>query len=235
MADLFSAHDADWCRFTRSIEASAALRRWTSRHPTFAAFDSLDALLAAVANRRCPDTQDDLLLALLTEARDDLAARRTVLRAITPGLVRIVRSYRGVWSDDDSAAMVAVAALERIASYPLHRKTAVAANLVRDVRNRLYRQRLRDHPHLVAVALPEDGISCQPQRTAREEVLDLVGHALDDGTLTRRAAQLIVLHRVFDIHGPALASIDGGSYEAVRKYRLRAEATLARVTAPEVA
>lgn len=235
MADLFAAHDSDWARFAKSPEASAALGRWSDRHPALAAFDTVDTLLAAVADRRFPDTQDDLLLALLTEARDDLIARRAVLRAVTPGLVRLARSYRAVWGEADVDAMVAVAALERIAAYPLRRRKAVAANLVGDVRNQLHRARLRDQVSLAACPLRVLDTEAPTYATPSDEILELVARGVADGTLTPRAGRLIILHRIFDVRGPALAHRDGGDYEAVKKYRRRAEAALASNAAPEVA
>lgn len=234
VADLFTAHDADWDRFAASTEAAAALRRWRLRHPRLASFADVGALLTAIGDRRRPDTQDELLLALLAEARDDNVAGRAVLRAITPGLVRVVRSYRSVWGDSDTAAMVAAAALERIATYPLHRTRAVAANLIGDVRNHLHRARVRDQASLAVTPLPLD-IAAPSEPTPGEEIIDLVEHAVAEGALTRRAGRLILLHHVFDVHGPALARIDGGGYEAVKKYRRRGEAALGSLAAPEVA
>src|SRR3546814_18618524 len=76
--------------------------------------------------------------------RTDTDADRVALFSLWPGLNVVAHRYGRRWDYDDTAAEVIAAALERIASYPMHRTSSPAANIVLDVRNRLHTLRRRE-------------------------------------------------------------------------------------------
>src|SRR5438046_640965 len=86
--DVFNAHDHDWASFESARAARADLQRWQAAEPLLAPFSRMVDLRAQMGDRSDLDRQDTLLLAVLSQAREDGAARRLVLRTITPGLVR---------------------------------------------------------------------------------------------------------------------------------------------------
>src|SRR5947207_1753539 len=92
--DVFTAHDQDWASFELSRGATAALQRWQAAEPLLIPFPRMADLRAQIGDRSDLDRQDTLLLAVLGQARVDGAARRLVLRTITPGLVRVTRAYQ---------------------------------------------------------------------------------------------------------------------------------------------
>src|SRR3954453_17102412 len=100
--DVFSAHDQDWASFELSRGARASLQRWQEADPLLIPFSRMVDLRAQMGDRSDLDRQDTLLLSVLGQAREDGAARRLVLRTITPGLVRVTRAYESRWGRDET-------------------------------------------------------------------------------------------------------------------------------------
>lgn len=228
---LFNELDLDWSRFARSGSARCSLQRWRRLEPVFAAFESVETLLAGLRSRTDLDHRDVVWFALLRIARTDTDARRVALFALWPGLNVVAQRYGRRWDYDDTAAEVIAAALERIASYPIHRTSSPAANIVLDVRNRLHTLRRREEALSEAVGAPV-GIEAalrlpasQPTGSARD-LVEVVRDGVDAGCVTRRGARLILLHRVLGTPTREVASLEGRRAAAVRKARERAEAAL---------
>jgi DNA-directed RNA polymerase specialized sigma24 family protein len=201
--------------------------------------DELDGLLAGLRDRLELDQRDAKWLALLRIARRDLDARRVALFALWPGLNNLTKLYGRRWEYEDTASEVMLAALERIADYPMHRKSSPPANIVRDVQNRLHiwRQREQAADEVLGEVLELGAASTEATRedtSSSIELLRLLNKGVGCGRVTRRGARLILLHRVFDVPTRQVASVEGRRDESVRKARERAEAALA-AAAPAVA
>ncbi len=230
--DLFQNLDLDWANFERSRAGARALARWRSDEPDLADVPSLVALVEALAERRHPQRQDALMSALLRQSGVDRDARRVVLKALTPALVKFSRSYSRVLSKEDAASVVVLAAMERMTSYTASRPGRPAANLVQDVRYTVHRACLREaaapsgQPQLV----PFEDVdlvgfeSAEP--TAGEDLLRLLQAAITGGFLTDEGGRMIFLTRIADVPAAALAEAEGVRPSSIRKRRERAEATL---------
>jgi hypothetical protein len=137
----FDRLDRDWSRLLRSSAAANALDRWSS-DPALAGVGSLQDLL----DRRAaagPVEADAVLRALVTRARHDQVAVRTLLQAVIPGLHRLARTV-GRGSDDAAAELVGLA-WDRIATFPVERRPGnVAANILLDVRKGFLQDRGHD-------------------------------------------------------------------------------------------
>jgi DNA-directed RNA polymerase specialized sigma24 family protein len=231
--DLFAALDRDWAEFSGSDQGSRAIRQWGRCCPELRDFADLPALVAALRCRSHPDARDRLLLVLVRLAATDRGARRAVLQVLVPGLVSVARAYGQRWGREEAESMVVAAALDRIANYPSKRTARPAANIVRDVRHSLYEARLREVALEAALGEPsalEEAQECEAmalEPSASEEVLDVVCHAVGDGTISPREGRLIVLHRVLGVRTADIASAEGRRPGTVRKHRLRAELALA--------
>ena len=99
---LFNELDLDWCRFARSGSARCSLQRWRRLEPVFAAFESVETLLAGLRSRTDLDHRDVVWFALLRIARTDTDARRVALFALWPGLNVVAQRYAelvydGLW------------------------------------------------------------------------------------------------------------------------------------------
>lgn len=221
--------DRDWEAFCRSVQGRRALRRWHDAGIATGAAD-LDDLLARMRHDPDVDRRDGLILKMLTIGREDPDARRVVLQAVVPGLGGVTSAYSRRWGWNEAADMAVTAAIERIATYPLGRRTLPAANIVRDVRHQLYLTRLREVAREAVLnpePLPEHLTSPPPQLSPSDELLALVAGAVDTGRITREAARVVVLSRVYDVPARIIAAQAGVTPGHLRRRRLRAEARIA--------
>ena len=169
-----------------------------------------------------------MLLALVRRATgaagDDLAAR-TVLQLLLPGCKALVRRYR--WTDytDEVAAAVVAETYERIRAYPVDRRpTRVAANILLDVKQRLFWRRrppVGEVGHDLSAA-----VAPAYAQTATCELLELLAWAVRHGHLTRDAAKLIAQTRVADVTIAELCDRNGSEAQTMRRRRQRAERRL---------
>ncbi len=81
-----------------------------------------------------------------------------------------------------------------------------------------------------AIALPADS-----DRSASDEVLDLVDQALRAGVLDPGRARLVILHRVLSVPTVEVAQTEGYPPSTIRQRRSRAEAAMAIVANGRVA
>ncbi len=230
--DLFQNLDLDWANFERSRAGARSLARWQSEEPDMADVPSLVALVEALGERRRPQRQDALMSALLRQSRYDRDASRPVLKALTPALVRISRTYSRVMSKEDAASVVVLAAMERLTNYTASRPGRPAANLVQDVRYTVHRASLREAPALAGqprlVPLEDvDLVGFKPtEPTASEDLLRLLQEAVKGGFLTDEGGRVIFLTRIADVPAATLAEAEGVRPSSIRKRRERAEAML---------
>ena len=92
---LLSRLQREWDRLARSPEALARARSWSLPVTDFESLDDLLRLagLGASGTGRCGD--DELLAALVVEARRDELAARVLLQRLLPGVATIVRRHTG--------------------------------------------------------------------------------------------------------------------------------------------
>lgn len=140
-AGVLEQLDREWEVICRSHRARRSMRRWTERDETLGQFSALDELIGYVNQRGQIEQSDQVLLALLAMADDDLAAR-TVLQAMMPVVKRMTSKFStcGAWSAEETAAVVVAAMWDRIRTYPVERRPRkVSANLALDARQRVWR------------------------------------------------------------------------------------------------
>ncbi len=231
--DLFDILDRDWAVFESSRTGSRALARWREDERELASFASLRQVMDALGDRLHPERQDALMLAFLRLAGVDEHARRVVLRAITPALVRLSRSYRQTLDSDDAVSVVVLAAMERMAKYSPSRGGRPAANLIQDVRYTAYRAAQRESALRPGqpVPVPLDDVHAMAaqvsQPTATDDLVTLLAEAINQRSLTAEGGRVIFLTRVVDVPTAELAAADGVRPSSIRKRRERAEAALA--------
>ena len=234
MHDALTLLEDDWRRYARGADARNAVARW-QRAGAVPSISSVADLLAALRDPRHPDERDRLLYRLAVLARDDRDACRVVLQTVRPGLVSVARTYSVRWGWEDAASMTLAAALERIVTYPADRRERPAANIVRDVRNRLHRARLREDSmeagfgHRVADE-ELDTIPSVAGQSPSAELVEVVTDALHTRRLSTEEADLILRRRVFDVPTEQLAAQRGSHPGTVRMHRRKAERRLGLIT-----
>ena len=137
---VFDRFDADFDALVTSTAGRDALDRW-STDPALAS-SSLHDLVARIWAAPMEEA-DRRLAALARLAPDDVAAARTLLQALRPGL-RTLGVRLGFGRPDDATFdAVIAAAWERIRTYPATRPERIAANVLLDVRKAICAERRR--------------------------------------------------------------------------------------------
>ena len=224
-------HD-EWHSIARSPRATRALADWGS-DPALRGFSDLEEVVAEIQRRGRPEQSDRILLALLRRAALDNLAAQTVLQAVMPGLKSLMSAYRLTGEPEEVATAVIEAAFERIRRYPCDRRPArVAANLLHDTRQVLWRDGCRERRLRLATGPLTESVMNRPapgadERSATDELVDLVAAAVRLGHVGPCGARLILLTRVFDVRIEDLAEETGTKALTLRKRRQRAQAALA--------
>jgi hypothetical protein len=231
--DALTRLDLEWPSFARSGSAASSLQRW--RASGTAKATSMADMLAAMRDDADPEARDRLLYRFAVLSCSDRVAARLVLQVVRPGLGSIVQQYWPRWGWDVTASMAVAAAFERIVTYPGDRRDRPAANIVRDVQNRLHRVKAREE----ALELKLGERACADQLLtvpvadragASDELIDVVNDALATGRLTRGEADLVVRCRILDEAPQDLAAERDRVPSTVRFQRRRAEERLALIT-----
>ncbi len=226
---LFAALDEEWTWLARSRRSTEALRGWAETHPVLARFADLDDLIEFVQRRNQAIANDRIHVALVDLAASDLLAARTLLCAVQPGLVAIAMHYRLAGDDQDEiASAVVAAAMERIRTYPLHRRPArVAINVLLDTRQAVSRSLFRCRVEEVEVPEWSDTVvEPVPERDAAAQVRDVLDDARRSGRVAEDDLRLIVLTRLGGVTFEEIAARRGVPAARLRQRRLRAEAAL---------
>ncbi|MGQ0616141.1 MAG: hypothetical protein ACT4PW_03985 [Acidimicrobiia bacterium] len=232
---VFDALDRTWARIATSPDAAAALERWRT-DPALAAPD-LDALVARVWAASKSDA-DRAHAALAARAPSDPVAARVLLQILRPGLRNLGRRLALGGSFDDVDHELLALAWERIRTYRIDRRpTAVAANILLDVRKRYVRAVLG--PAHGAVSL--DHVA-EPRRpavpSAEHEALEAEvaslhrAHArllaaVDRGTITAQSARVVWRTRVQQDDDAEVAAELGVGVRTLQRRRQRTERLLA--------
>ena len=225
----------EWTELSRSEAAVRVLAGWGD--PAFEGLTDLEQVVCAVQRRGRPEESDRILLALLRRAGADNLAARVVLQALMPGLKTLMVAYQLTGEPEEVVTAVIEAAFERIRHYPCDRRPArVAANLLADTRQTLWRHGCRERSRrLTCVPLTEaveERLPVSPsERSATDELVDLVQDAVRRDRLPADGARLILLTRVLDVSVEELSVATGDKSQTIRKRRRRAESQLASVVA----
>ena len=226
-------HD-EWLHLARSPRAVRTLAGWAA-DPALSDFSDLEEVVAEIQRRGRPVESDRILLALLRRAAIDNLAAQTVLQALMPGLKSLMSAYRLTGDPEEVATAVVEAAFERIRRYPCDRRPArVAANLLHDTRQVLWRSNCRERRlRLANEPFTESLMSTAASagRSSTDELVALVAEGVRLGHVRPCGARLILLTRVLDVPIEALAEETGTKALTLRKRRQRAEAALGAAAA----
>ncbi len=241
MPDVLTTLDQRWDRFASSPRGHRTLHRWQASEPALARMPTLQALSDAARDIGGADldARDDLHHALLRLAAVDDDARLAVLHLLHPALSLTARRYSDTWPHEEAASLVIAAALDRIIHYP-QGLPRPAATIVRWVRRALWKEAERHRAHQRALGhscvLDEAiALTADSDRSASDEVLDLVDQALRAGVLDPGRARLVILHRVMSVPTAEVAQTEGYPPSTIRQRRSRAEAAMAIVANGRVA
>jgi hypothetical protein len=231
----FDALDRTWTRIATSPEAAAALERW-GPDPALAA-PNLDALIDRVWTAGKADA-DRTHAALAARAPSDAVAARVLLQILRPGLRNLGRRLALGASFDDVDYELLALAWEQIRTYRIDRRpTAVAANILLDVRKRYVRAVVGPAARLDA--LDDVAEARRPVTPSAEyEALDAeapslrraharLAAAVDRGAITATSAVVVWRTRVQQDDEVEVAADLGVDVRTLQRRRQRAERRLA--------
>lgn len=233
---ILCALEQEWRSLVEDRPARRRFEQWKREEPALSAIEDVAELLAVANDRADLDTGDAVLAVLARRAPTDPLAAQLLLHALMPGLKHIIRSLHNGPGGEDLASEVLTEALERIRCYPFDRRPRrIAANILRDVRQHIWRkldrqQRLADRLGQV-ISLEEDRLRLGPLPSSSDELVGLVTDAVRRGRVSRRGGRLILLYRVLGVPTEDLAGSEGRSFSAIERARHRAEADLAAAVA----
>jgi hypothetical protein len=226
---LFTKLDGEWRWLAVSRPSTVELDAWRRTDSVLEPFTDLDSLVRFTRSPGHPAESDAVLHCLARRTHHSSLAARTLLQAVVFGLIRIAADFRsGSDSDDEAASLVVAAAYERIRTYPVARRPHhVAANVLLDTRQTVSRTLFRPRvEHVLVGDLPLAGTDVA-ERSAAEELLELVDTAMRRHVINVDDARLIISTRVAGVPLNDIAAARGLHAQSLRRRRLRAEACLA--------
>jgi len=192
---LLSRLQLEWDRLARSPEALARARSWSLPVGAFESLDELLCLAGLGASGTGRRGDDELLAALVVEARTDEIAARVLLQRLLPGVASIVRRHAGFVAQRDATDELLAAMWTVIRTYPIdERPSYVAAGLLRTADYHAFKR----HRRRLAVYVPRPSATFDlvgdddPVVTAADELTELLelarraGMGADDLDLARR-------------------------------------------------
>lgn len=230
---VFTHLELEWEHLVASRRLDRALVNWQADNAELAEFCDIDHLIELLADHDAsPERQSEVLLALLRLAPNDpLAARLVLERFIAP--LRTMAGWKQPFPQEDWAASVVSAAFEVIVTYPIERRPArVAANIVWDVRKRLYAS-LADHRRWereLSVGDTEDRVGAGDVGDGAEAA-DLLRWAATRSGMPRDVVKLIVLTRAVGVPVEEVAARCGVPSSRLRQRRWRSEQRMREVLA----
>lgn len=224
-ATIFNHLDREWDHLLAGRRLDRALAQWRGLDDRLNDFGCVRKLLALLEDQdAAPERQSEVLLALLSLARTDELARRLLLQRFIPAL-KSIAGWKQPLRQVDWAAMVVAAAYEVIVTYPVERRPRrVAANIVWDVRKRMYAA-LGEHRRWLgelSTGEPED-TRIAPDVAEAVEAADLLRWVADRCRVPRDVARLIVLTRTVGFQLEELAERHGVPSSRLRQRRWRSE------------
>jgi hypothetical protein len=233
MMKLFSDLDVEWSDLARAPQATATVRRWANDDLALRDFDSLYGVVFHAQSCGDPLVSDSILACLARRAPNDDLAARALLQAVLYGLIRIAVDFRtATFSEEEIASVVVTAGYQRIRTYPIERRPGrIAANVLLDTRQTVSRSLCKRRVDEVLASDVGTRDVAEAERSATDELLDLVDEAVRRRRLRLDDARLILLTRVADVPMAEIAAEQGCLPHSLRRRRLRAEAALAAAVA----
>jgi hypothetical protein len=225
--DLIERLEAEWPTLAAG-PLRLRLRVWSAQEPVLASFATPQQLLRQLDNLRGRhEARNEILAALLRQARSDPLAARVVLQTLLPGLKKIAgRLLLEAGERDELWSALLAHCWERIRCYPLERRpTRIAANLLLDALKKTARElkRQRRNRDRFAGEFPNEGVASAP---VDRDVERLLQRAVAASAIGEDEAELILRTRVDGADLRALAAEAGVAYHTLNTRRLRAEKRL---------
>jgi hypothetical protein len=225
--DLIGQLEAEWPALAAG-PLGARLRIWSEQEPVLAGFATPQQLLRHLDSiRGRHEARDEILAALVRQARTDPFAARVVLQTLLPGLKKIAgRLLLEAGERDELWSTLLAHCWERIRSYPLERRpTRIAANTLLDALKQTARglQRQRRTRDRLGGEFPTDVVTDAPVDRDVERLMQRIVAA---SVISWDEAELILRTRVDGADLRALAAEAGVTYHALKTRRLRAEKRL---------
>ena len=227
MARLRDELAREWQDLVKGPKAGAALERWSAADGRLAGFADIQEMLVFVYRPPSARAGNEVLSELLRLAGDDPFARRCVLEALMPGLVRLTWRYPHCGEDpDDRLQNVLYLAVERIGELAGEEVPGPAMAIGGYIRDRLRRaERARREVRLVSLEAA-NAIPAAPDRTAAERLTGILIEGVRRGTVRQTDAALVYTSRVAGHPTAEIAAATGVDAVALRTRRLRAEQRL---------
>lgn len=225
--DLIERLEAEWPALAAG-PVCLRLRIWAEREPVLASFATPQQLLRQLDSMRSRhQARDEILAALLREARSDPLAARVVLQTLLPGLKKLAgRLLLEAAQRDELWSALLAHCWERIRRYPMERRPArIAANLLLDTlyeTSREFKRQLRDRDRFGGEFPAENVAAAHVDR----DIERLLQRAVAATAISADEAELILSTRVDGSDLQELAVEAGVSYHALNTRRLRAEKRL---------
>lgn len=223
--------EREWETAAASPGGAAALRRWRAADERLSGLDGLNELIALVRRPPSARAANDVLSALLRLGGEDAFARRCLLQALMPCLVRLAGRYPSAGEDpDDRLQTVLVVAVERIHELAGEEIPWPAVAVGGYVRDRLRRAARRDWSASLVTVDAAMALPAGPERSAAERLAVVLVDELHRGAIRHDEAALLYTTRVIGHPPAAVAKALGIDPVALRTRRLRAEQRLAGVS-----
>lgn len=225
--DLIERLEAEWPALAAG-PVRHRLRGWAEQEPLLASFATPQQLLRHLDSiRGRHQARDEILSALLRQARSEPLAARVVLQTLLPGLKKLAgRLLLDAAQRDELWPTLLAHCWERIRCYPLERRPArIAANLLLDTlyeTSREFKRQLRDSDRFGGEFPAETVAAPQVDR----DIERLLRRAVAATAISKNEAELILRTRVDGADLRTLAVKAGVSYHALNTRRLRAEKRL---------
>ena len=225
--DLVERLEAEWPALAAG-QLRLQLRAWSEREPALASFATPQQLLRQLDSIRGRHrARNEILAALVREARTDPLAARVVLQTLLPGLKKIAgRLLLEADERDELWSALLAHCWERIRRYPLERRpTRIAANLLLDTLQKTSRElkQQRRNRDRFSGELPLEGVVVA---SVDRDIERLLRRAVAASAISGDEADLILRTRVDGADLRALAANAGVTYHALNTRRLRAEKRL---------
>lgn len=218
--------EREWKALASRSESKDALRRRSAADPRLADFIGFDELIAAVRRPPSAKVGNDVLAALLRLGSEDPFARRCLLEALMPGLIRLACRFPTCGEDaDDRLQTVLLHAVERIhdlAGQELPWPAVAIGGYVRDHLRRAERAHRDPAAPLEAAAT----IRAAPERTAADQLAGVLVEGFRRGTIRPDDAALLYTTRVAGHPTAAVAAAVGVDPVVLRTRRRRSEQRL---------
>jgi DNA-directed RNA polymerase specialized sigma24 family protein len=218
--------DNDWRRELVAPHLRNRLCAWQERESALSAFRDPAAMLRFLRGPGSGARKDEVLCALLRQARQEPVAGRVVLEAMLPGLKKLAgRLLTDVRDREELWSVLLACAWERIRTYPIERRPRrVAANVLLDSLNGTLAtfSRARRDPASAAGDLAHS-VKAAPASAGVDALLDAAVRA---GAVSREEAELILATRVDETPLSVLARSRGVSFDTLKHRRGRAERRL---------